>query len=403
MSPHNVLLSWDGAVKVSDFGIAKARSASEATASVFIKGKPSYMSPEQANGQPLDGRSDLFAVGVMLWEMLAGRRLFVGEDTRSTLSAVLFGQIPRPRTIRPDVPKDLEKVVMKMLERDLPARYPTAEDAVEALLACTDAPRDGRAALIGVLAQRFPHDMPVRQSALRSRSAIPTPPPGAMASTGGGPIAYGATVASSPGVPAVDAMNAPTRQLQPPRAGKRIALLLALTIAVAGGTFGVIVAVTHKSGGGAQGTATPIVDARALDSPAKLAAADAPPPPADAALDAPPDAPRDAPPPDAAVASKHADAGVDTHHHTQPPPPPIDAAVAEASGFGFLSVKQDPPVVVYLDGSSLGETPITHFKLSAGKHRVRRVNIDNHYDKTDTIDVAANATIDLDYVNKLKP
>jgi serine/threonine-protein kinase len=104
VSPHNVLLSWDGAVKVSDFGIAKAKQASEATASVFIKGKPAYMSPEQANGQSLDGRSDLFAVGVMLWEMLCGRRLFVGEDTRATLAAVLFGQIPRPRSMRSDVP-----------------------------------------------------------------------------------------------------------------------------------------------------------------------------------------------------------------------------------------------------------------------------------------------------------
>ena len=82
VSPHNVLLSWDGAVKVSDFGIAKAREASAATASVLIKGKPAYMSPEQANGEQLDGRSDLFAVGIMLWEMLVGRRLFVGEDTR---------------------------------------------------------------------------------------------------------------------------------------------------------------------------------------------------------------------------------------------------------------------------------------------------------------------------------
>ena len=92
---------------------------------MFIKGKPAYMSPEQANGQPLDGRSDLFAVGVMLWEMLVGRRLFVGEDTRATLAAVLFGQIPRPRAMRPDVPKDLERVAMKLLERDLPARYAT--------------------------------------------------------------------------------------------------------------------------------------------------------------------------------------------------------------------------------------------------------------------------------------
>lgn len=158
VSPHNVLLSWEGAVKVSDFGIAKAKSASEATASVFIKGKPAYMSPEQANGEALDGRSDLFAVGIMLWEMLVGRRLFIGEDTRATLAAVLFGQIPRPRSIRGDIPKDLERVVMKLLERDLPARYRTAELAIHDLLECADAPRNGREGLINLLAERFPND-----------------------------------------------------------------------------------------------------------------------------------------------------------------------------------------------------------------------------------------------------
>jgi len=105
VSPHNILLSWEGAIKVSDFGIAKAREASEATASISIKGKPAYMSPEQANGERLDGRSDLFAVGVVLWEMLVGQRLFIGQDTRTTLAQVLFGQIPWPRTVRPDVPR----------------------------------------------------------------------------------------------------------------------------------------------------------------------------------------------------------------------------------------------------------------------------------------------------------
>src|SRR5688500_11341915 len=170
VSPHNVLLSWEGAVKVSDFGTAKARAASEATASQFIKGKPAYMSPEQANGQPLDGRSDLFAVGVMLWEMLVGRRLFVAEDTRATLAAVLFGQIPRPRSVRSDVPKDLERVAMKLLERDLPARYATAEQAIHDLLDCNDAPKNGREQLIRVLAERFPQQAPVRDSVVRSRS-----------------------------------------------------------------------------------------------------------------------------------------------------------------------------------------------------------------------------------------
>jgi serine/threonine protein kinase len=182
ISPHNVLLSWEGAVKVSDFGIAKARAASEATASAFIKGKPAYMSPEQANGQSLDGRSDLFAVGTMLWEMAVGQRLFVAEDTRATLAAVLFGQIPRPRTVRPDVPRDLERVVMKLLERDLAVRYATAEEAIADLMACEDAPRGGREELIAVLAERFPDEAPVRQSLARARvsDTVPSDPPISM-------------------------------------------------------------------------------------------------------------------------------------------------------------------------------------------------------------------------------
>jgi serine/threonine-protein kinase len=182
VSPHNVLLSWEGAVKVSDFGIAKARAASEATASVFIKGKPAYMSPEQANGEALDGRSDLFAVGVVLWEMLVGQRLFVGEDTRATLAAVLFGQIPRPRTLRADIPRDLERVTMKLLERELGARYATAELAIADLLACADAPRAGRETLVALLAERFPDLAPVRHSVARARElahapTAPSPPP----------------------------------------------------------------------------------------------------------------------------------------------------------------------------------------------------------------------------------
>jgi serine/threonine-protein kinase len=79
ISPHNVLLSWEGGVKVSDFGIAKATDAEGKVQSMVLKGKPAYMSPEQANQEVIDARSDLFAVGIVLWEVLTGRRLFNGS------------------------------------------------------------------------------------------------------------------------------------------------------------------------------------------------------------------------------------------------------------------------------------------------------------------------------------
>lgn len=176
VSPHNVLLSWEGSVKVSDFGIAKARTASVATASAFIKGKPAYMSPEQARGDALDGRSDLFAVGVMLWEMLVGKRLFIAADTHTTLAAVLFGPIAHPRLLRPNVPKDLERVALKLLERDLSRRYSTAQAAILDLLECRDAPKAGREALMATLAERFPRDAPQRGNVQRPPSV---PPPAA--------------------------------------------------------------------------------------------------------------------------------------------------------------------------------------------------------------------------------
>jgi eukaryotic-like serine/threonine-protein kinase len=176
VSPHNVLVSWEGAIKVSDFGIAKARAASNATASVFIKGKPQYMSPEQANGQPLDGRSDLFAVGVMLWEMLTGQRLFVGNTTQEVLARMLFAPIAWPRQVRPEVPVDLERIAMRLLERNLAARYATAEDAIEDLLACRDAPRGGRDELVALLAERFPGVAPSRPVRRPSLSGAPAAP-----------------------------------------------------------------------------------------------------------------------------------------------------------------------------------------------------------------------------------
>jgi serine/threonine protein kinase len=162
ISPHNILLSWDGGAKLSDFGIAKPRTAADATASVLIKGKPAFMSPEQARGWPLDGRSDLFSVGVMLFEMLCLRPLFAGNTTEETLLRLFFDPIPLPRDLRPELPEDLSSVVASLLVRARDQRTPTARAAIAALVACADYPRNGREELITTLSQRFPGRAPVR-------------------------------------------------------------------------------------------------------------------------------------------------------------------------------------------------------------------------------------------------
>ncbi len=180
VSPHNILLSWEGAVKVSDFGIAKAREATAATASTLIKGKPQYMSPEQANGEALDGRSDLFAVGIILWELLTGRRLFEGA-TQEALAQVFFGHIERPSRLRSDVPADLEAVTMRLLARERAGRYAKAELAIEDLARCGDAPRNGRSELVRLLAERFPDAIAARASRqpdTSARAGVSGQPPG---------------------------------------------------------------------------------------------------------------------------------------------------------------------------------------------------------------------------------
>jgi hypothetical protein len=171
ISPHNVLLSWEGAVKISDFGIAKARAASSVTASDTIKGKPAYMSPEQANGESLDGRSDLFSVGVMLWELLCGRELFSGQSTQETLARLMFAPIPSPRELRPEVPEDLADLTMRLLSRDRSERPETAADAISELVASSEHPRSGRELLIALLGERFLERAPKREGA---PSDVPT-------------------------------------------------------------------------------------------------------------------------------------------------------------------------------------------------------------------------------------
>jgi serine/threonine-protein kinase len=397
VSPHNVLLSWEGAVKVSDFGIAKARAASEATASAFIKGKPAYMSPEQANGQPLDGRSDLFAAGIMLWEMLVGRRLFVAEDTRATLAAVLFGQIRRPRTVRPDVPKDLERVTMKLLERDLPARYATAEQAIADLMNCADAPRGGREALIAVLAERFPDSAPVRQSLARARSlgASPTPQPGALPPypshivtvSAAGPLAT--PMPARPGLETM--MSATTVTLEAPRRPRLAQVLVVLAAAIVSAVvaFVIVSAVkhrpaTHPHHDPGVGSTLDAAGGRSPVAP-RSGSGDAP---GDASL---PDAPLDATVPvDASVPD------APTPGATGGPP----AHLAAERRSGTLQVVALPVLTVTIDGKLSGDTPLTA-RLKPGKHRVVLRNLENKINEVlPAVIINENQTTSIDRMPK---
>jgi serine/threonine protein kinase len=150
LSPRNVMLSRDGEVKLVDFGIAVTLGADgEAGAAQSAPtGSFPYMSPEQVRREPLTGQTDLFSLGVLAWEMLAGRRLFARADADQTLAAVLGEPIPPPSSVRPEVPAKLDEAVMRALERERSARWPSAGDMLAPLnrylysLDATPGPRD---------------------------------------------------------------------------------------------------------------------------------------------------------------------------------------------------------------------------------------------------------------------
>jgi hypothetical protein len=138
VSPQNVLVTYSGEVKLLDFGIAKAVvRVSPETNTGELKGKTEYMSPEQVRGLPLDRRSDVFALGVVLYELTARRRLFKRDSMLATFEAITKDPIPRPSKVARDCPPSLERVVARALERDPAARYSTAAEMRSDLLAVT--------------------------------------------------------------------------------------------------------------------------------------------------------------------------------------------------------------------------------------------------------------------------
>ncbi len=375
-SPHNVLVSWEGAVKVSDFGIAKARAASSATASTLIKGKPAYMSPEQANGEPLDGRSDLFAAGTILWEMLVGQQLFTGPDPRAILTALLFHPIPRPRAVRPDVPRDLDRITMKLLERDLPARYATAEAAIADLMNCADAPRAGREALTAVLAERFPGDAPVRRNSARalSRGDAPTPPgpiPTGTPTLTGAPAGPGFT---DPGLGTLRSAPTATLGAPPRRILARVLVPLALLITSGVVTFAIVSAVRNPTAS-APRTDNSLGSATTANAPAPGALSRA-------AITFQPSATRpiDA---GAAVTPKPAAIAVQSSR------PDLDKPT------GSLYVVGLPTLSVTIDGTFYGTTPLT-IPLRVGTHRVRLQNAGKHIDEVVPAVITEHQTTTLD-------
>ena len=402
LSPRNVMLSRDGEVKLVDFGIAVTlgEPGDAAAPEAAPTGSFPYMSPEQVRREPLTPQTDLFSLGVLVWEMLAGERLFARAEADATLEAVLHAEIARPSTRRAEVPERLDEVVMKALERDRGARWNDAAEMLEALqrflygLEEMPGPREV-AALVARFcppeSRRLPTHVEAAGGAVGGAVAEPKgkrpkrhqtfathvelrgmlekveaqedrgPTTAVMPRDAEKPAQAGTgTQVSRRSRPRMDVVEEPIAR--PRETLSRGALVVAGLGAIALGVASVVAFYRGRERILEIGDAQTASDA-APDAPRDAAPADAA---VDAAVDAPPpdaSAPRDAGRArDAAIAiARPRDAG---HARVT-----IDAGIV---GTATLKLGADPWGEIYIDGKPFGTTP-RQLAVSAGRHTVEIV------------------------------
>jgi serine/threonine protein kinase len=149
VSPSNLMISYDGSVKVVDFGVAKAENRAQETRSGAVKGKISYLSPEQCRGAPVDRRSDLFSLGIVFWEMLTTERLYRRASDFENMTAIVNEPPPPPSRHRPELPWDLEQLSLRLLSKTGEERFQSADELVETIEAI--AARNGLALSVSAL------------------------------------------------------------------------------------------------------------------------------------------------------------------------------------------------------------------------------------------------------------
>lgn len=235
-TPHNILIGNDGSARLTDFGIAKAAERSVHTAAGLAKGKFRYMAPEQARGGALDRRVDIFAMGIVCWELLTGERLFAGESDAEVLLSISAGEYRRPGKVEPSVPGPLEEIVMRALAVDPDGRWPTAKAFAEAV---TDwAQRTGELASpsdVARLVDEFcGQELRERRAALADIVAGRRPPAISVGLSRGRAAGTGSTAAAPLTLDSVKIVPAVTEdQLRQRRVRRRVALAGGVVAALA--------------------------------------------------------------------------------------------------------------------------------------------------------------------------
>ena len=396
VSPQNLFVTTDGVSKLLDFGVSKVLTEGSRTRTGILKGKLPYMEPEQIRGEPVDPRADVFAMGIVLWEALAGDRLFRRDSDYQIWRAVTEEDIPAVTSIRPGLPPRIDAVIGRALERDLDKRYPTirafASDLREVAdylggpldqAALADAVRGLGAEALAVRAQQVSHALghPIQEArppALEAPAAapqaievVPPSPTGSVQLRDGSVrlgrrrrsrwwIALGGLVMAGGGIAAALWTSAPG---QPSVAtGER----------AGDAALAVVAVVSERGDAGAPASPDPGSAAvGSAGSAGEVPAVGSGQPREDAGI-------AEAAVADAGVGSDLRPAGDaggkrPGRRRVATRKPAEDAVAAEP---GQYSVDSKPYATIFIDGKSFGDTPLFKVPLPPGKHKIRAVRQD---------------------------
>lgn len=388
ISPHNLILRGDGRVKVVDFGIAKATSIA-GTRTRGLKGKVGYMSPEQIHGRGIDRRTDVFALGVTLWELSTGQRLFTGTSEAEVLTKIMTQLIPDPRERDPDLPEELAALTLRALARKPENRLATAGELAEGLEAFVRARLDGPAEpiLADLAARALPALPRTAEEALERARLSPKVPSGSLLAAAGD-----VSAASKQSLDPTKARPVTASDPRKTRAGRRNTGGEARETQLSGTLSPEDLDDGEPTAAAPDPSVTPRVEAPRValtPEPAEL-------------LTEPPDVPEPGGQPgrsrlllgiagalvglaltfgvyvgaggmgpDPAVGPNLTPLPAPAEPRNPKAPPEAPAAPARD---GFLTLRTDPWAEVSLGGRRLGNTPLVKVALPAGKQRLRLVN-----------------------------
>ena len=331
LSPHNILVSKDGEVKITDFGIAKAVTSAVRTRTGVVKGKIAYMSPEHAAGKRADGRSDLYALGIVLWETLSGTRLFGrAADDRRPPAPSERRSIPNPAALRPDVPEGLGLFVGRLLAPDPDERFAGALEALEALELAGAEPLSPLSAA-GLVRELGCFDRREAEDEGKETPGASLSPPHSDTTLKPLPTSSTATIHEEDGRRGRAALR--FRLLVP-----LIAVVLAL--AAAGVLFSYALA---KHRGGVRPAARGTGASAAVASPPAVSPA----------------------PPETAAPQEEAAPATPA-----PQAASVQGAASRKAVKGWVSINVRPWAEITIDGKKLGYTPLKRHALPAGTHKI---------------------------------